>query len=219
MWCIPKLTPLFRERMDAILALYTEPLPEGHEVHNFDETPKQLLGTPRGCWRMMEGGTPKRTDYEYKRNGRRNIFVAVAPFQGTRTVKVTDRRTAIDTADFLWCYCMEEHGKAVHIHLILDNLNTHMVPCLRTVWGDEKTDAFFKHVTFHYTPYHASWLNLAELEINCLKAQGLKRRLETEALLKETATCIVENRNQNRRTLSWSFTKEKAQKKFPQLYV
>lgn len=32
MWCMPKLTPEFRERMDDILALYTEPLLEGEEL-------------------------------------------------------------------------------------------------------------------------------------------------------------------------------------------
>src|ERR1035437_772155 len=183
MWCIPDLTPLFRERMDDILALYTEPLKDGHEIHNFDETPKQLLGTPYGVLPMSQG-IPYRRDYEYKRNGRRNIFVAVAPFLGTRTVEVSVRRTAKDTSDFLWRYCMESHVSAVHIELILDNLNTHKEACLRAQFGPEKAEAFFSRVTLHFTPYHASWLNLAELEINCLKTQGLKMRLETEELLK-----------------------------------
>ena len=219
MWCIPKLTPLFRERMDDILALYTEPLSEGHEVHNFDETPKQLLGTPRGSWPMTpEGKKSVRTDYEYKRNGRANIFVAVAPFKGSRTVEVTNRRTAVDTADFLWRYAMETHKEAVHLHIILDNLNTHMEKCLRKVWGDEKTDRFFERVTFHFTPCHASWLNLAELEINCLKTQGMKKRHPTKDALIERIKGIVSVRNAERRTLSWSFTKAKAREKFPALY-
>ena len=68
MWYTPQLTPEFRERMDDILALSTEPLPEGHEVHNFDETPKQLLSTPRGG-RTPKSGVPRKLDYGYKRNG------------------------------------------------------------------------------------------------------------------------------------------------------
>jgi len=218
MWCVPKLTPRFRERMDDVLALYTEPLPEGHELHNFDETPKQLLGTPRGSWAMTIRGKPLRTDYEYERNGRANVFVAVSPFRGTRTVEVTDRRTAKDTADFLWGYAMETHGEAEHLHFILDNLNTHTEKCLRKVWGNEKTDAFFKRVTFHFTPCHASWLNLAELEINCLKTQGMKKRHPTKDALIERIRGIVATRNAERRTLSWSFTKTKAREKFPALY-
>ena len=205
--------------MDDILALYTESLPKGHEVHNFDETPKQLLGTPRCPWNMRPGGKPLRTDYEYTRNGRVNVFVAVTPFKGPRTVEVTNRRTAIDTADFLWWYCMEKHGNAEHLHMILDNLNTHTETCLRKVWGDEKTNTFFKRVTFHYTPCHASWLNLAELEINCLKTQGMKKRHPDKDSLTVRVNSIVRIRNAEQRKLSWSFTKTKAQEIFPGLYA
>jgi len=164
MWCVPNLTPLFRERMDDILSLYIDPLPEGHEVRNFDETPKQLLSTPHGG----RSATPRhvrRLDHEYKRNGTRNIFVAVAPFRGKRTVTVTERRTTEDTARFLWEYCMGTHRNAKHMHLVLDNLNTHKEAALRAVFGMEKSAAFFAHVTLRFTPYHASWLNRAELEI------------------------------------------------------
>lgn len=217
MWCVPDLTPLFRERMDDILTLYTEPLPLGHQVHNFDETPKQLLSTPHGG-RPPKSGHARRLDHEYKRNGTRNIFVAVAPFLGTRTVTVTERRTARDTADFLWNYCMKIHKKAVHIHLVLDNLNTHTDASLRRVFGEEKSAQFFSHVTLHFTPYHASWLNMAELEINCLKTQGLKQRIATEEKMRTAVDAIVTERNGRHATISWGFTKTKACEKFPTLY-
>jgi len=217
MWCVPKLTPEFRERMDDILALYTEPLPAGHEVHNFDETPKQLLSTPRGE-KTAKPGTPRKLDYEYKRNGRRNIFVAVAPFKGTRTVTITKRRTTDDTADFLWNYCMEAHEDAAHIHLVLDNLNTHKEESLRKIFGEERTARFFARVTLHFTPPHASWLNMAELEINCLKMQGLKKRIATEEDMRCIAQAIVDERNGRNAKINWGFTKAKAQEKFPALY-
>ena len=155
MWCVPKLTPEFRERMEDVLALYTEPLPDGEQLHCFDETPKQLLGTPRGGSAPKQG-TLRRLDYEYKRNGTRNIFVAVAPFQGTRAVLVTKRRTAKDTADFLWNYCMEENKSAVRLHLVLDNLNTHREKSLRGALGEERATRFFSRVMLHFTPRHAS---------------------------------------------------------------
>ena len=218
MWCIPNLTPLFRERMDDILTIYTEPPPEGHEVHNFDETPKQLLSTPHGR-RQATREHVRRIDHEYKRNGTRNIFVAVAPFKGIRTVMVTERRTTPDTADFLWNYCMNTHKDAVHLHLVLDNLNTHKEKALRAALGEEKSAAFFAHVTLHFTPYHASWLNMAEQEINCLKTQGLKQHIATDARMKEIAAGIVRERNARTARISWGFTKEKAREKFPALYT
>jgi hypothetical protein len=63
MWCLPRLTPQFRARMDDVLTLYTEPLPAGEEVHCFDETPKQLLGTPRGL-RNPKPGKSRRIGYD-----------------------------------------------------------------------------------------------------------------------------------------------------------
>ena len=218
MWCVPNLTPLFRERMDDILTLYTEPLPEGEEVHNFDETPKQLLSTPHGG-AAPKPGRARRLDHEYKREGTRNIFVAVAPFKGTRTVEVTEHRTTPDTADFLWNYCMNIHKDVVRIHLVLDNLNTHKEKALRACFGLERAAAFFAHVTPHFTPYHASWLNMAENEINGLRTQGLKQRIATDALMREIVAGIVHERNTRSARISWGFTKEKARERFPTLYT
>jgi DDE superfamily endonuclease len=217
MWCIPDLTPLFKERMEDILDLYTKELPEGEEVHNFDETPKQLLSTPHG-YRKASLNHVARIDHEYKRQGVRNIFVAVAPFKGTRTVQVTKRRTTEDTANFLWEYCMVTHKDVKHIHLVLDNLNTHKEKGLLRIWGEEKFQEFKKHVTLHPTPFHASWLNMAELEINALKTQGLKRRIATERTMQKVADGIVLERNTRQAKINWGFTKEKAKVKFPALY-
>jgi transposase len=217
MWCVPRLTPEFRERMDDVLALYAEPLPKGEELHCFDETPKQLLSTPRGGTSVARE-KPRRLDYEYRRNGRRNIFVAVAPFIGTRTVAVTERRTAEDTAGFLWAYCMEGHAAPSRIHLVLDNLNTHREQSLRRVFGEKKASRFFSRVTLHFTPPHASWLNMAEIEINCLKAQGLKQRIASEKEMNRKKDGIVAERNGRRARISWGFTKTKAREKFPALY-
>jgi hypothetical protein len=204
--------------MEDILALYTEDLPKGHEIHCFDETPKPLRDTPRGTI-AASSGKDQRIDYEYTRNGKRNVFVAVAPFSGTRTVKITKHRKKKDTAVFLWQYCMERHRNAKRIHLVLDNLNTHFENPLTEIWGEEKAAQFFARVQFHYTPYHASWLNMAEIEINCIKAQGLKNRIPDEKRLCKIAAAIVRTRNRERRTINWSFTKKKAQTKFPSLYA
>ena len=203
--------------MDDILTLYTEPLPTGHEVHNFDETPKQLLSTPRGG-SVLKPGRTRRLDHEYERNGTRNIFVAVAPFKGTRTVTVTTRRTTQDTADFLWNYCKDIHHDVVHIHLVLDNLNTHKEKALRNAFGDTKSVQFFARVTLHFTPYHASWLNMAENEISCLRTQGLKQRIANDVSMRKIVTGIVAERNMRHAHITWGFTKEKAGRKFPTLY-
>lgn len=222
--------------MEDILRLYTEPLPEGHELHNFDEASKQLLSTPRGNipakpatvdlnGTVVVKGRLQHTDYEYERHGTRNLFVAVAPFTGTRTVTVTKHRKAQETADFLWRYCMVEHGpygtvsQPKHIELVMDNLNTHKDGSLKKIWGAKKLSLFKQHVTVHFTPTHGSWLNMAELEINCLRRQGVKVRVATEQALAKIVNEIVTERMDRQAKINWKFTPEKAKEKFPELYL
>jgi transposase len=90
---------------------------------------------------------------------------------------------------------------------------------LRKVFGEEKSALFFARVTLHFTPPHASWLNMAELEINCLKTQGLKKRIASEEEMRRVADAIVKERNARQATISWGFTKVKAREKFPMLYT
>ncbi len=44
----------------------------------------------------MKPGQPTRRDYEYKRNGTRNLFIFVEPQAGFRHVLITRRRTQLD---------------------------------------------------------------------------------------------------------------------------
>ena len=87
------------------------------------------------------------------------------------------------------------------------------------MFREEKSSAFFARVTLHFTPKHASWLNMAELEINCLKAQGLKKRIPSEEEMRKKKDAIVLERNARNAKIHWGFTLKKAQKKFPTLYA
>lgn len=85
---------------------------------------------------------------------------------------------------------MEDHHVR-ELHLVLDNLNTHSAQSLGRVWGPRNAQRFFSRVTFHFTPLHASWLNMAEIEIGCLKRQGVRRRIGTPPELRRVAAGIV----------------------------
>ena len=65
-----------------------------------DESPKQLIAetkTPVAA----SPGKPAKYDYQYKRNGMCNIFLACEPLAGKRIVKITERKTSKDWAMFL----------------------------------------------------------------------------------------------------------------------
>jgi hypothetical protein len=74
--------------MYKILDLYNLPYNPLKPVVCVDEKSKQLISDTRQPIRMSEGKVEK-VDYEYKRNGTRNIFVAVEPKAGRHFIKVT----------------------------------------------------------------------------------------------------------------------------------
>ena len=63
----------------------------------FDETSKQLLAEKRSPSRPSRHDG-ERYDYEYQRNGTRNLFMLCEPLAGWRHVAVTERRTMVDFA-------------------------------------------------------------------------------------------------------------------------
>jgi hypothetical protein len=51
---------------------------------------------------------------------------------------------------------------------------------------------------------------MAELEINCLKAQGLKQCIGSEEDMNRIKDAIVRERNERRAKITWGFTKAKS---------
>ena len=73
------------------------------------------------------------------------------------------------------------YASARKVHLVLDNLNTHFRKCFDEVLGAAAADALLRRVVFHHTPTHASWLNMAEIEIGVMDRQCLGRRVMDQA--------------------------------------
>ena len=139
MWCIPKLTPEFIERMEDLLELYAKPCNLPEPVLCFDEKSKQLLRDTRPVKNTTEG-KPRRRDYEYERNGPRNIFVTVEPKGGYRDVKVTMRRKKQDFAkEMRRIVDLPRYKDATTIHVVLDNLNTHFEKSFLETFGKKET--------------------------------------------------------------------------------
>ncbi len=84
-------------------------------------------------------GNPEKYDYEYKRKGTCNIFVAVVPKAGKRIVKVTDTRTKADFACFVEELLNNHFPKADYIQLVVDNLNTHFERSFYETMGHQKS--------------------------------------------------------------------------------
>lgn len=214
MWCIPKVDEIFIKRMEDVLTLYAKPYNPAEPVICFDEKSKQLLRDIRTRICCQEGISAKR-DYEYKCNGTRNIFIAVEPKGGYREATVTKRRTKKDFAHEIKRLTeLPRYQQAKTIHLVLDNLNTHFKGSFIETFGIRKANPILKRIKFHYTPKHASWLNMAEIELSILSRQALTGRIPTEEKLVEQMTLWEEKRNLQQATIKWKFTKEDARKIF-----
>lgn len=83
--------------MEAILTLYAQPYNPDRPMVCFDEKMTQLLAEVRDPLPLMPKAG-RREDYEYKREGTRNLFMFVEPKAGKRAVLVTKRRQKADFA-------------------------------------------------------------------------------------------------------------------------
>jgi len=218
MWCIGRITAEYRERMYELLGLYAKPYDAAEPVVCLDEKSKQLLQQTRRQIPAAPGQVAKE-DYEYKRAGTRNLFVAVEPKGGHREVEVTLRRTKSDFVAFVTFLALEVYAQARKIHLVLDNLNTHFRSSFEEIMGTEAATVFLSRLEFHYTPKHASWLNMAEIEIGILDRQCTGRRIGDEAQLRSEVLAWEQRRNEAGSQIEWKFTRQDADRKLARHYV
>ncbi len=214
MWCIPKVTPEFVERMEDVLGCYALPYNANEPLLCFDEKSKELHKETRAIKQTKEGKV-RRRDYEYKRNGTRNIFMTVEPKGGYREATVTKRRTRIDfAAEIKRIVESPRYRNAALIHIVLDNLNTHNEQSLINAFGKEGSAALMRRIKFHHTPKHASWLNMAEIELSVMEGQCTKGRIGDASLLEKKLNAWQEMRNEAGAMINWTFTCMEAREKF-----
>ena len=181
-----------------------------------DETPRQLLGQVRQPI-AAAAGRPAREDYEYRRLGSCNVFLATEPLAGTRMTKVTARRTRTDWAHFIRDLA-ERYPKAKRITLVMDNLNTHRASALYHTFEAAQAKALLERFEFVYTPKHGSWLNVAEIELSVMIRQCLNRRIDRLETLREQVAVWQEARDRAKARVAWRFTTADARIKLKRLY-
>jgi hypothetical protein len=218
MWCITAITPEYRERMYKVLDLYREKYSKQFPVVCFDEKSKQLLEDSRKPIPLKPGSLAKH-DYEYIRHGTCNIFAAVEPKAGRHFIKVTDQRTKSDFAIFIRDLIEKQYKEAIKVRIVLDNLNTHFEKSFYETFSEKETKRLLKRIQFVYTPKHASWLNMAEIEINMLDKECLDRNIKSRELLEKELEAWNNQNNIEKRKIKWSFTRTKADKKLSKYYV
>ena len=207
----------FVAHMEDVLDLYAEPYDPQRPVVCFDETSTQLLADTRPRLRVQPG-RPARQDYEYRREGTRNLFVACEPLAGWRQVAVTQRRTMQDFAHQMRRLVDEAYPEAQVVRLVLDNLNTHRTASLYETFPATEARRIAQRLEFHYTPKHGSWLNMAEIEISIFSRNCLRRRIPGEDSLRREVHALERERNEAQAVINWRFSIQDARTKLHRLY-
>lgn len=217
MWCIPAVDAEFVMRMEGILDLYAERSNRKRPVVCFDETPIQLIGETRVPV-PAKPGRLRRLDYEYCRNGTANLFVFVDANLSWRHVKVTKQRTALDFAECMRDLVDIHYPDASVIRVVLDNLSTHNAKNLYEAFPADEARRILRRLEFHFTPKHASWLNMVEIEISVLTRQCLNRRIGNFNTLVRQVAAWQRRRDASGARITWMFTVDDARAKLGRSY-
>jgi len=202
--------------MEMVLDVYKRPFDPRYPVVCMDESPKQLIAETR-IPIPASSGHPIMYDYEYRRCGMCNIFIACEPLVGKRMVTITERKTKKDWACFLE-EIANQYKEAEKITLVMDNLNTHVPGSFYEMFQPDKAKAIWDRFEFVYTPKHGSWLNMAEIELNVLTGQCLNRRIDDIEFVRKEVLAWQKFRDNKNAKINWQFTTKDARIKLSRLY-
>lgn len=201
--------------MEEVLDVYQRPYDPLNPVVCIDETNKQLIKETRiPC----APGQPEKVDYEYERNGVADVFMIFEPLAGKRETIVTETRTSIDFANTLKYTSDIMYPHAEKIVVVTDNLNTHTIASLYKAFSPEEAHRIATRSEWHYTPKHASWLDMAEIEIGIMCRQALAKPLPDMQSFKKQIKSWTLRRNVECSKVNWHFTTADARIKLKRLY-
>lgn len=211
---MPSASAEFVAAMEQVLDVYEQPYDPRHPKVCLDESSKQLI---KHTQLPVQPGQVRRVDYEYQRNGTRNLFMVFEPLTNWRHVEVTEHRAAHDFAHQMRWLVDIRYPDADYVEVILDNLNTHKLASLYETFDPAEANRIARRLRFHFTPKHGSWLNMAEIEFSVLMRK-LGTHVPDEATLKRKAAAIETARNTAHAAVHWQFTSKDARIRLAQLY-
>ncbi|MGB3118463.1 MAG: IS630 family transposase [Verrucomicrobiales bacterium] len=159
--------PRFEEKLLEVVGLYMSP-PDNALVLCVDEkTGIQALDRTQPML-PLAAGKPRTWSNEYVRHGTRALLASMNIATGEVVAQVTRDRKSATFLGFMDAVTARYPGQRLCV--VMDNLNTHTNRAAK--------DWLNAHplVSFHYTPTHASWVNLVECFFSILTRKGLRQQ-------------------------------------------
>lgn len=201
--------------MEDVLDVYQRPYDPLNPVVCLDETNRQLIEEKTI---PAIPGSPELVDYEYRRCGVADLFIAFEPLGAKRVIKVTEKRRAIDFAGFIRDLVDVHYAHAEKVVMVMDNLNIHSIASLYKAFEPYEARRIAEKLEIHHTPLHASWLNMAEIEIGILSRQCLAGNMPSIESMRRHVSVWQFRRNAACSSVCWRFTSADARIKLKKLY-
>jgi len=196
--------PEFEPKLLDIVGLYLKP-PENALVLCVDEKPGiQALDRTQALL-PLRAKKPQSWTNEYVRHGTQTMIAALEIATGKVVAHVRNRRTSANFLRFMNEVLRAYPGRELHV--VVDNLNIHKNEAARRWLGRHPK------VQFHYTPTHASWVNLIECFFSILSKQGLAHSVQhSKQDLKELLNRFIASYNETCNPFTWTKGPEHLQK-------
>ena len=203
-------------RMEDLLDLYAEPDDPQQPILGFDERPCQLIGDTVMPLPMTPGQS-SREDAQYARHGVCCLLLAVEPQAGRRFAQIRSHRTKIESAEFMQALAAQ-YPNATRLRVVQDHLNPQTAGSFYQAFDPTTARQLTQRFEFHATPKHASWLNMAEIELSAIARQCVDRRLPTQEALEHEVLACIKERNEKKITITWRFTTNDARETLKRHY-
>jgi transposase len=194
-WCV-STDPEFAPKAADIVGLYMDP-PENALVLCVDEKPSiQALERAQGYLKLPNGRALCGYSHDYTRHGTTTLLAALDVATGQVQAGHYNRRRRREFLDFMNEVAAAHRGREIHV--VLDNLRTHKPK-------DDRWLRRHPNVHFHFTPTHASWLNMIEVWFSVLSRRALRGASFTSPRqLRAAIDKFVEAHNATAAPFEWS---------------
>jgi len=159
--------PEFNEKVRDIVGLYVNPPDKAVVICMDEKNGIQALDRSQTIL-PLRPGMPASRSYDYKRNGKIDLFAALNILDGTVITELHRRHRHQEFLIFLRSID-ERVPQELAIHMVLDNLDTHTHPDV------ERWLARHPRFILHFTPKGASWINMVESWLSILTKRQIRR--------------------------------------------